>query len=93
MTNVAIQRTEELEKRLEEAKAMYGINFLIVTFDDWSKMILDRCLSSKMIDEDTLAKHWLKAYAYTLALKKREIAPIDEPCMEWVKLLISVLRS
>ena len=46
-----------------------------------------------MIDEDTLAKSWLKAYVYTPALKKRAIAPIDESCMEWVKLLISILRA
>ncbi len=93
VTNIEIQRTNELDKRLEDAMAIHGVKFLIVTFDDWSNMILRRCLSSKMIDEETLAQSWLMAYAHTLALKKREIAPIDEPCMEWVKLLISVLRA
>ncbi len=93
VTNVEIQRTQELDKRLDDAMAIHGVKFLIVTFDEWSNMILNRCMSSKMVNEEALAKSWLKSYAYTLAQKKRKIAPIDEPCMEWVKLLLSALRA
>ncbi len=93
VTNVEIQRTQELDKRLDDAMAIHGVKFLIVTFDEWSNMILDRCVSSKMVNEESLARSWLKSYAYTLAQKKRKIAPIDEPCMEWVKLLLSALRA
>ncbi len=82
VTNVEIQRTQELNKRLDDVMAIHGVKFLIVTFDEWSNMILDRCMSSKMANEEALAKSWLKSYAYTLAQKKRIIAPIDEPCME-----------
>lgn len=93
VTNVEIQRTQELDKRLDDAMTVHGVKFLILTFDEWSNMILNRCISSKMVNEEDLAKSWLKSYAYTLAQKKRKIAPIDEPCMEWVKLLLSALRA
>ena len=77
VTNVKIQRTSEMDRRLDEAMAIHDVKFLIVTFDEWTSMILSRCISSKMVNEETLAKSWLKAYAYTLAQKRREIAPID----------------
>ena len=93
VTNTEIQRANELDRRLDEAMLIHGVKFLIVTFDEWTNMILKRCISSKMVNEETLAKSWLKAYAYTLAQKRREIAPIDEPCMEWVKLLLNVLKA
>jgi len=48
---------------------------------------------STMINESQLAKGWMKAYVYTLAQHKREIAPIDEPCIEWVRLLKPIFYS
>jgi len=93
VTNVQIQRTGELDKRLEDIATLSGIKFVIIEFDGWSTLILDRCINSKMVDEVSLAKAWLRAYALTLSQKKRDIAPIDEPCMEWVRLLIQELRK
>lgn len=36
-----------------------------------------------MVESD-LFHAWLLAYAESLAQKRREIAPIDEPCIDWV---------
>lgn len=93
VTNVKIQRTLELDKRIADVSELHGVKFLILTFDEWANLVLNRCISSKMITQEELARSWLRAYANTLALKKRSVAPIDEPCMEWVNLLIDILKT
>ena len=49
VTSAKIQRTRELDKRLDDIMQSHGVKFLIMTFDEWSSMILNRCISSKMI--------------------------------------------
>lgn len=52
-----------------------------------------RCIDSTLIDEKRLSQEWIKAYVLTLAQRKRLIAPIDEPCMEWIQLLIKQMEK
>lgn len=86
-TNVPIQRTSELDERMRDLEALHGVTFEITPYTDWVKSIFTRCIDSTMINEPELATEWIKAYVYTLAQRKRDIAPIDEPCLEWVRLL------
>jgi hypothetical protein len=62
-----------------------------MTYADWIDSIYDRCLSSELIDEEDLSQRWIMAYAESLAQKRRSIAPIDEPCLEWVKSLTELI--
>lgn len=93
VTNVDIQRTSELERRLQELRDFYGIAFKIVSHFDWVESIFKRCTDTCMITESDLAKSWIKAYVDTLAQRKREVAPVDEPCLEWVLLLQKELEK
>lgn len=93
VTNVDIQRTSELDQRIREVAELHDVNFLIIPYAEWVEYIFTRCIDSTIISESELAKAWLKAYVYTLAQRKREVAPIDEPCIEWVKLLRKELEQ
>jgi hypothetical protein len=87
VTNTRIQEPKEIRRRLEELEALHGIRFVITDFDDWSNEVIGRCIETRMVDESYMAGEWLSCYVLSLAQKKRGIAPIDEPCMEWVKSL------
>ncbi len=87
VTDVGIQRSEEMERRIDELSALHGVKFSIVRFEDWAGLVYERCLESLLINEETLSKAWIRAYTLTLSQRKRSIAPIDEPCAEWVRLL------
>lgn len=87
VTNVPIQRTSEIDKRMNELSDLHGIDLKIISYDEWVELMFERCTDSSLIDEQTLSQEWIKAYVLTLSQRKRTIAPIDEPCMEWIRLL------
>jgi len=87
VTNVPIQRTAELDGRIADLSAVHDVRFTIMAYDDWVRMCYKRCIDSSLIKESELSKQWITAYVLTLAQRKREIAPVDEPCLEWVRLL------
>lgn len=92
VTNVAIQRTAELNRRIADLSSLHGVDFQIVSYEDWVDLIYKRCIESSLIDEEVLSREWLKAYVLTLAQRKRDVSPIDEPCMEWIRLLKAELE-
>ncbi|MDP2902428.1 MAG: hypothetical protein Q8N96_04900 [Methylovulum sp.] len=76
---------KEIRNKLDSAKELYGIDIKILTFEEWVEDIFSRSLKENYITEIELAKNWLLAYAESIAQKRRDVAPIDEPCIEWVK--------
>lgn len=87
VTSVPIQRVEELRGRMDDLFELHGVRFLIMGYEEWVGGIFRRCSESGIICEAQLAKEWLRAYVYTLAQRKRNVAPIDEPCLEWIRLI------
>lgn len=87
VTNVEIQRNSEINRRIEELEELHDVEFRIVTFDEWVDEIYSKCIHTGMITESALSQAWIKSYVYSLGQKKRDVAPIDEPCLEWVRLL------
>jgi hypothetical protein len=77
----------EILKKIKDGKDLYSIEIQILTFDSWVENVFDRALKSGLVTSSELAKNWILAYAESLAQKRREIAPIDEPCIEWVRSL------
>ena len=87
VTNVPIQRTAELDRRIADLSGLHDVEFTIVSYDDWVRMVYQRCVDSSLISEMKLSNEWITAYVLTLSQRKREVAPVDEPCIEWVRLL------
>jgi hypothetical protein len=82
-----VRLNSEIDKRINELSDLHGIDLKIISYDEWVELMFERCIDSSLIDEQTLSQEWIKAYVLTLSQRKRAIAPIDEPCMEWIRLL------
>ena len=91
VTTVPIERTTEINQRIFEIQDLYGVNFYILTFSDWVNRVFEICTQDDFISEEALAKTWLRTYAEYLAQKRRDSAPIDEPCLDWVNSLTEYL--
>jgi len=86
-------RKDEITKKINDVYQLYGITIKIFSFDDWVAFNFDRVLESGLSSKQTLAYLWLSAYTESLAQKRRTIAPIDEPCFEWVTSLIECIKT
>jgi len=93
VSNLTIERKSELAQRIEELELEFGVKVHLLTFKEWLEFQLNCYCPSGRIDTKVLATSWLNAYMLTLGLRKVSIAPIDEPCQQWVSALIASLES
>jgi hypothetical protein len=42
-----IERTEEIQKKIEEIISLYSVNFEVLTFHDWVEQVYQKCLSNE----------------------------------------------
>lgn len=70
--------------RCNEIKALHGTEIEICSYKDWiSRQFSVATLAG--IDTNLLATEWLIAYVESIAQIRRQIAPIDEPCEQWLR--------
>jgi hypothetical protein len=91
VTSHEAERLDELEPRCEEIEDIYGISLEILTFDEWVAAQFERALADETVTEQELTTGWITAYTESLAQQRREIAPIDEPCHQWLLTLNKIL--
>jgi len=91
VTTLAPIINSEIRNKIESIKSLHGIEIKILTFDEWVEDVFRRVLSEQHSTNVELSKRWMLAYAESIAQKRRNIAPIDEPCIEWVKELAAKL--
>ncbi|EME3479852.1 TPA: hypothetical protein QFP50_000318 [Enterococcus faecium] len=72
---------EDIVKRMIEISDDTGVNIFIIDFKEW----VFRNLEPFNLElQEKIYADWLIALAETLAQKRRDIAPIDEPSDEWL---------
>ncbi|MEI6043023.1 MAG: hypothetical protein WCS37_01410 [Chloroflexota bacterium] len=86
ITNVVPERLEEIQARVLEIEAYYDLSVQILTLDKWIDNQFNRA-AQEGIAETTLAVAWITAYTESLAQLRPTIAPIDEPCYQWLETL------
>jgi len=86
-------RNSEINSKINDVKDLYGFDIIIMSFKEWIEWNFKRVEESGLSNSEGLSKNWLSAYAESLAQKRREIAPIDEPCFEWVTSLERALKT
>jgi len=86
-------RNQEVSAKIKDVKELYGLEIIIKSFEDWIEWNFDRVEESGLSSKKELSSNWLSAYTESLAQKRREIAPIDEPCFDWVTSLVAVIRN
>ncbi len=84
VTSLEAERIDELMPRCNEIEEIFGISLQIVTFKEWVELQFARTLAEEAATEQELASTWLIAYTESLAQRRRDIAPIDEPCYQWL---------
>jgi hypothetical protein len=93
VTNVVTDRSEEIINRIHEIEEMYSIQFKIIQYQEWVDMIISKTVEIGIVTEVELATQWLKTYCEYLCQRRRDIAPIDEPCSEWVASLTRIIEE
>jgi DNA (cytosine-5)-methyltransferase 1 len=83
VTNKKINLKNDIKARIEEINALHDISVEILSFDEWVEKQSVRLSRA----HGTLHVDWLLAFAGCLFQERRTIAPIDEPCDEWVEWL------
>jgi len=91
VTNKKIENTHELDQRISEVEELHDVELLIKHYDEWVEDTFRQWENTDLVTEGELASRWARAYVESLAQKRREMAPIDEPCSEWLKSLITEL--
>ncbi len=84
-----VDRRKDIVKRTEEISVETGVDIQLFSFDEWIQYQTQRIANSQL---DRIAGRWLIAVVESLAQRRPEIAPIDEPCEAWVKDLIKKLK-
>ncbi len=93
VTSLEPERLNELEPRCEEIEEIYGISLEVLTFEEWIEEQFERALTEETVSEQELAVAWMTAYTESLAQRRREIAPIDEPCYQWLLTMNDILTK
>ncbi|MEM1506248.1 DNA cytosine methyltransferase [Domibacillus sp. 8LH] len=78
---------EDVNSRKTELEELYNTHIKILSFKEWVNF---KAEDTSIPD---LAGKWLLAFVESLCQKRREYAPIDEPCNDWVKDLIALLEK
>jgi len=86
ITNVGFVTSDEPEyldkmaKRISEIEDLHKVRVSILSFDQW----VDQQFVRAAVDAEELAARWMVAYVESLAQRRQDIAPIDEPCFAWL---------
>ncbi len=67
--------------RLEELQQQFDIEIKILSFKDWVGFVYQEFGD---ISEEDFCLNWIKNILNSLGQKKRDMAPIDEPCNLWM---------
>ena len=91
VTTSDIERTGEITKRITEIKELHGIDITILSFKEWVQYTFKSIEENTGCSEEDITKSWITNYCSYLCQKRRDIAPIDEPCLKWVDELQQLL--
>lgn len=73
----------EIIEKVREIKEEFDVKVRIMTFEAWVEFQSQRVLG--FLANQVLASEWIMAFVESLCQKRRDMAPIDEPCDQWVE--------
>jgi len=85
-----IDLRKDIVQRTQDIGDMFGINIKLMTFKEWVEFKTKK-LNEK--EKNLLGAKWLLATVESFGQKRPEIAPIDEPCDNWIEDLIMILET
>ncbi len=86
----AVDRREEITNRIKEISMETGVDIELLSFEEWIAYQTKGITEAQL---DNLAGKWLDAVVESFAQKRPYMAPIDEPCEEWLKDLVKFMKK
>ena len=83
-----VDHRRDIDNRIRELSIEFGTNIYLFSFAEWVDYEIGKLPQSI---QDAIGYKWIKAVVESFAQKRVEIAPIDEPCDEWLNDLIKLL--
>ncbi len=80
----------EITERMEELTSLTGCTIKIVSFEEWIDWQTSR-IPAALLKE--LGYSWLLAVVESFGQRRLDLAPIDEPCEDWIKDLRNGLKE
>lgn len=80
----------DIQLRIQEISTEFNVDLRILSFSDWINLQFDRFNISEI---DAFANSWVQAIVESFAQKRPKIAPIDEPCDQWLSDLKEILST
>jgi hypothetical protein len=93
VTDSAPERLDEIGRRISEIEELHGVRILIREYQTWVDEQYERAIQEVNATEEEISQTWITAYVESIAQKRRDIAPIDEPCQSWLEGLNNLLQS
>lgn len=93
VTDSKPERLDEIEGRISEIEELHGVKIIIQDYQTWVNEQYNRAVKEVGVTEEEISAKWLWAYVESIAQKRREIAPIDEPCHSWLESLKDLLEA
>lgn len=91
VTDAVVEHAAEVIERASELADLHSVDMLLMSFDGWVDRIARQVAKETTGSPDALGHAWLLAYCETLAQRRRERAPVDEPCARWVERLLELI--
>lgn len=85
--NIMPDLRPEITQRQADLSDLHNISIEILTLQEW----VSRQMQSSAPGD--IAWRWLVAYTESLAQRRPETAPIDEPCFVWLQELLAILQE
>lgn len=90
IVNDDVDRRRDVIHRKLEIEAETGVKIHLFSFDEWKNYQVSIVPN---VDLDVVAPKWLRATVESFAQKRPTIAPIDEPCENWLEDLAELLKG
>ena len=92
VVNSCFDSFAELSEKADEVANFTGIDIYLLTFDEWIEYQLNAYNIKDTQSQLELGHRWVIAVVESFAQKRRQLAPIDEPCDEWLNSLLNVFK-
>lgn len=90
IVNTTVDLRKDIIQRLKEINLETGTDIYLFSFDEWITFQTKDIQKEKL---DSLGHKWLCAMVESFAQKRPNLAPIDEPCDEWINDIIKMLEK
>ncbi|HRK55281.1 MAG TPA: hypothetical protein PK185_15300 [Cyclobacteriaceae bacterium] len=78
----------EITARIEELQLIHSTEIQVMEFSEW----VSSQIKKYGLNPDKVGAKWLTAILESICQRRRDIAPIDEPTVEWVESFITCIK-